>query len=319
VLRELGPPEVLTYETLATPVPGPNDVLIDVDAVSVEGGDLLARTVIPLPRTPHVIGYAASGTVAALGTNVTSVAVGQRVVGFSFSGAYATRFCVPEFHTYPVPDALDLRVAPTLIATFVTAEVALFEAGALKAGQTVFVHGGAGGVGLAAIQLAKAAQATVIATARGTARAERLREFGADHAIAYDELDYADVVRSATAGEGVDLIVDLVGGDAAATSRLISTARDRGRLAVVGAASRTAPSVGFWDLVRKRLTVVGVASGADLHLPRGREMVARHFASAAAGRVRMPIEREFPLALAADAHRYIETNRPFGRVILRAK
>lgn len=316
VIRELGPAEVLTYEDAPDPVCGPDDVLIRVEAISVEGGDILNRTIIPPPSALHIIGYQAAGTVETIGGNVSGIRVGQRVVGFSFFGSYAEKFCVRAHHLFPIPDGLDIRVAATVPVPFGTADDALFEFGRLRAGETVFIQGGAGGVGLAAIQLSKAAGATVIATARGAARAARLKDYGADHGIAYDEVDFVDEVLRLTDGKGADLVVDMAGGNAEAISRLIKTAAYRGRLSVVGAASGEPPSISFWDIIHKNLTVYGILFGAEIHTPRAHEMLGRHLEGAAAGRLTMPIAQEFPLAQAVNAHRYIETSRPFGRVLL---
>lgn len=315
VIHVQGGPEVLCYEDMPDPVPGPDDVVIDVEAVSIEGGDLLNRSILPVAKFPHVIGYQAGGRIAAMGARVAGLQVGQRAVGFGFFGSHAEKFCVPAHHAFPVPDGLDMKVAATLPVTFGTADESLFEAGRLAAGETVFVQGGSGGVGLAAIQLAKAAGARVIATCSGKVR-HRLREFGCDHAIAYDEADFAAEVLRLTDGKGADLVVDLVGGNAPAVSKLISTVAYRGRLSVVGLASGEAPSVAFWDIVPKNMTVRGVLFGLEMHTPRAHAMLARHMASAAVGRLDMPVDREFPLSQAADAHRYIESRRPLGRVLL---
>lgn len=315
VIHQQGGPEVLRYEDLPDPVPGPDDVVIDVEAISIEGGDLLNRSILPVAKFPHVIGYQAGGRISAMGARVVGLEAGQRVVGFGFSGSHAEKFCVRVHHVFPVPDGLDMKVAATMPVTFGTADEALFEAGQLKSGGTVFVQGGSGGVGLAALQLAKAAGATVIATCSGKVR-HRLHEFGCDHAIAYDETDFAAEVLRLTDGRGVDLVVDLVGGNAQAVSKLVSTVAYKGRLSVVGLASGEAPVVAFWDIVPKNMTVRGVLFGLEMHTPRAHALLARHMATAAAGRFTMPIDREFPLAEAADAHRHIETRRPLGRVLL---
>lgn len=316
VIHAQGGPEVLRYEDLPDPAPGPGEVVIRTEAISIEGGDLLNRSVLPQTSFPHVVGYQAVGTVVAAGEGVSRVAVGDRVAGFNFVGSHAEKFVVPDATAFLVPAGLDPKLAATIPVTFGTADDALFGFGRLQAGETVLIQGGAGGVGLAAIQLAKAAGATVLATARGKARAERLREFGADHGIAYDETDFAAEVLRLTGGKGADLVVDLAGGGAAAMTKLLSAVAYRGRLSVVGLSSGEAPSIGFWDIVVKNMTVFGVLFGAEMGSPRGQEIVERHLAGAAAGRLRMPIEREFPLAEAAAAHRYIEENRPFGRVLL---
>ncbi|UVO51995.1 zinc-binding dehydrogenase [Sphingomonas sp. SUN019] len=316
VIHEQGAPEVLQYQDMPDPVAGPDDVVIDVEAISLEGGDLLNRSILPVETFPHIVGYGAAGRIAAVGAKVTQLKVGDRVAAFNFAGSHAEKFLAPAATAFVVPNGLDIGIAATMPVAFGTADEALFEAGGLKAGETVFIQGGAGGVGIAAIQLAKAAGATVIATAPSSVDPARLQALGCDHVITYDRTDYAAEVLRLTEGRGADLVVDLVGGDAAAVSKLISTVAYKGRLSVVGLASGSAPSVAFWDIVPKNMTVRGVLFGIEMGTPRGRSMIEELFARAATGELTMPIERSFPLAEAAAAHRFVEENRPLGRVLL---
>lgn len=315
VIHQQGGPEVLRYEDMPDPAPGAGNVVIEVEAISLEGGDLLNRSILPVASFPHIIGYQAGGRISAMGADVKGLEMGQRVVGFGFFGSHAEKFCVPDHHAFAVPDDLDMKQACTIPVTFGTADEALFSAGGLKGNETVFIQGGGGGVGLAAIQLAKAAGATVIATALSKC-CDDLRALGCDHPIAYDQQDYAEEIARITDGKGVDLVVDLVGGDSAAVSKLISTVAYKGRLSVVGLASGQAPTVAFWDIVPKNMSVHGVLFGLEMHTPRAHEMLSRHFATAAEGRFRMPIAAEFPLSEAAAGHRFVEENRPTGRALL---
>jgi NADPH:quinone reductase-like Zn-dependent oxidoreductase len=315
VIHGHGSPEVLVYENVPEPQVGPDEVLIAVEVISVEGGDLLNRTMIGAEDFPRVIGYSVAGTIERIGDAVTGLALGQKVCAFNYSGAYAEKFRTVPAYVFPIPDGLDAASAVAIPTTFGTAGEALFEFGQLHGGETVFIHGGAGGVGLAAMQLARAAGARVLATARGGARAARLVDYGAGHGIAYDEVDFAEEVLRLTEGQGADLIIDLAGGDAEAVARLLRCARHRGRLGVIGAASGQPPSIGFWDLVMKSLTVFGLAT--EIGNPRLRDAIAGYLDKVLAGEFVMPIDREFALADAAAAHRYIETQRPFGRVLLR--
>jgi NADPH2:quinone reductase len=315
VIHAQGGPEVLSYEDVDDPVAGPDDVIVAVEAISLEGGDLLHRKSLAVESFPHIVGYQAGGTIIETGANVTDLAVGQRVAAFNFAGSHAEKFCVPAHYAFPVPDALDMRVAATMPVTFGTAGWALFEAGGLKRGETLFVRGGTGGVGIAAIQLAKAAVATVIATA-GSRSADRLRDFGCDHAVAYDTVDFAEEVLRLTGGKGAELVMDVVGGSTAEVSRLVSTVAYGGRLAVVGLSGGEAPSVSFWDIAPKNMSVHGVLFGLEMHSQTAHDMMDRYFAKAAAGALTMPIAREFRLSQAADAHRHAEQEKPFGRVLI---
>jgi len=314
VIDENGPPSVLHYRDFADPVPGPDDILIRVEVISLEGGDLLNRRMLPPAAFPHVVGYQAGGTVVAVGSGVTRIRVGQRVAGFAFAGSHAELFRVAEHHAFVLPDGLDMKLGVTMPVTFGTADDALFEFGRLQAGETVLIQGGAGGVGLAAIQLAKAAGARVVATARGRARADRLKDYGADHAIAYDSQDIVAETMRLTAGRGADLAVDMAGGQGVTT--LMQALAYRGRLSVVGASSGDLPSFGFFDIIGKSLTVYGILFGLEMHTPRAHAFMARHFQAAAEGRLRMPVDRVFALSQAREAHDYAESGHPFGRVLL---
>ena len=315
IIHEQGGPEVLSYEDVDDPSPAPDEVVIDVEAISLEGGDLLNRSILPVATFPNIIGYAAAGRVEELGADVTGLEKGQRVAAFNFSGSHAEKFCVAAHYVFPVPDDLELGLAATIPVSFGTAGWALFEAGNLKKGETVFIQGASGGVGIAAAQLAKAAGATVIGTGRA-ASCDAMREHGVDHAIGYDEQDFAEEVAAITDGNGVDLAVDMVGGDVAMVSKLLSTIAYRGRLSVVGLSSGEAPSVAFWDIVPKNMTVHGVLFGAEMHSPAAHAMMDDYFARAVSGELSMPIDRSFPLSEAAEAHRYVEANHPVGRVVL---
>src|SRR4029450_2078356 len=162
VIYETGPPEVLRYEDLPDPECPDGFVVVDAEAISIEGGDLLARAAGQLPTVPHVVGYLSAGTVSEVGPGVEGRAVSDRVVALNTAGSHAARRAVPALMTWPIPADLDAARAACVPVAFGTAYECLFTAGGLSEGQTVLVHAGAGGVGMAAIQLAKQAGATVI-------------------------------------------------------------------------------------------------------------------------------------------------------------
>jgi NADPH2:quinone reductase len=155
VIYENGSPDVLRYEDVPDPECRDGRVLIDVEAISIEGGDLLARAGSPPPSAPHIVGYLAAGTIIEVGAGVKDHAVGDRIVTLNPAGSHASKRTVPATSTWPIPDGLDAASAACVPVAFGTAEECLFTAGDLQAGQTALIHAGAGGVGMAAIQLAK--------------------------------------------------------------------------------------------------------------------------------------------------------------------
>ena len=231
-----GPPSVLKYENVGDPVCGPKDVLIRVAAISIEGGDTLARFREALVTRPHVVGYQAAGEIIELGVEVTDLRLGQRVATVNNFGSHAELRAVPARNAWPIPDGFDLRQAAVIPITFGTAADCLFEFGRLKSGETVLVQAGASGVGVAAIQLAKRAGATVFATASSDTRLARLKPLGVDHGINYVTEDVVQAVMRLTGKKGADLVVDPVGGSVLQSSVL--AAGYRGRISLVGAAAR---------------------------------------------------------------------------------
>ena len=212
VYYETGPPDVFRYEEIPDPECFPGAVVVQVEAISIEGGDTLNRLGGDMPAVPHVVGYQCAGTIIEVGEGVTDRHVGQRVVANSFWGSHAERFVTLSLLTWPIPEGGDIVACACVPVAFGTASDCLFEFGRLQAGETVLIQAGAGGVGTAAIQLAKRAGATVLATASSVERLERLTELGMDHGIDYSEDGWVDRVRELSGGWGVDLVVDPVGG-----------------------------------------------------------------------------------------------------------
>jgi NADPH2:quinone reductase len=314
VIHQPGGPEVLTYDNVPDPVPGDGEVLIDVAAVSIEGGDLGIRRAAPGDMLPLVPGFSAAGTVVAVGGDVTGVREGDRVATFNYTGSHAAQRVVPAHYVYPVPEAVSLEQASTLPVAFGTADEALFTAGLLEPGATVLVRGATGGVGVAAVELAHRAGATVIATASGAEAAGKLLDLGADQVVRYREEDLVARVREFTAGEGVDLLLELVGGPE--FPGVLDTLAPGGRVVGVGAASGTPAQLSLQDLGARQVTATGVFFGGVMHLPRVHDMIARRFGEMASGEITMPVAREFALSEVVAAHRYAEAGHPFGRVLL---
>jgi NADPH:quinone reductase len=316
VIYENGGPDVLRYEEVPDPECPDGWVLIDVEAISIEGGDLLARAGSPPPSVPHIVGYLAAGTVLEVGAGVEDRRVGDRVVSLNAVGSHASRRAVPPMATWPIPDGVDAASAACVPVALGTAQECLFTAGNLQAGQTALIHAGAGGVGMAAIQLAKHAGATVLSTASSNEKLDRLKEFGLDHGINYASEDFVERTRELTGGRGADVIVDSVGGKNLVDS--IGALAYRGTLVSVGVAGRAGSTIEARDLWAQNQTLRGVFLGGALltEYPRVHAMIAEMFDRVASGEVRVEIARTFPLADAAAAHAYIETRQAFGRVVL---
>jgi NADPH:quinone reductase len=316
VIYENGGPDVLRYEDVPDPECPEGCVLIDVEAISIEGGDLLHRAGSPPPSVPHAVGYVAAGTIAEVGAGVEDRAVGDRVVTLSAAGSHASKRVVPAMSTWPIPDGLDAARAAGVPVAVGTAQECLFTAGHLEAGQTALIQAGAGGVGIAAIQLAKQAGATVLATSSSDEKLERLKEFGLDHGINYASESFAERARELTDGRGVDLILDSVGGQTLVDG--IAALAYRGTLVSVGIAGRAGSNVEARALWEKNNTLRGVFLAASLmnEYPRAHAMIGELLERVARGEIQVVIDRTFPLSEAAAAHAYIESRQAFGRVVM---
>jgi NADPH2:quinone reductase len=314
VYYQTGPPDVFRYEDVPDPGCGPGSVLIEVQAISIEGGDVGNRARGALASEPHIVGYQCAGTVREAGEHVTEVSAGQRVVAVMPFGSHAEMVAVPWSSTWVIPNGLSTEEAACVPIAFGTADVCLFEFGRLQEGETVLIQGGAGGVGLAAIQLAKRAGATTIATASSEAKLARLREeFGLDHGIDYTQVELVEEARRITNGRGVDLAVDPVGSTLLGS---IESLAYRGRCVTVGDMARGRRPLDPAVLMPQNLTLTGVFLGAELMLGDGHALVGRLLDDVARGELRVVIDRTFPLSDAAAAHAYIEARKAFGRVLL---
>jgi NADPH2:quinone reductase len=314
VYYENGDPSVLKYEDAPDPACHPKGVVIRVAAVSIEGGDTLNRWGGPLVTTPHIVGYQASGEIVEVGSEVTNLKVGQNVATCGAFGSHAELRAVPARSCWVLPDGFDVTLGAPIPVTFGTADDCLFEFGRLKAGETVLVQAGASGVGVAAIQLAKRAGATVLATASSDERLEALKPLGLDHGINYKTADVVESVMKLTGGKGVNLVVDSVGG-ATLQGSILSLAY-RGRVSMVGAAAREPMKVDVSTLMGGNRSLSGVFLGAEIGTDRVYNNIQRLIDEAARGELKIVIDRTFPLSEAAAAHAYIESRKAVGRVLL---
>ena len=309
-----GSPGVLKYVDVPEPVTGSDDILISVEAISIEGGDLINRRSTPPPLPSWIVGYAAAGTVVAVGSKVRSRTVGDRVAAFHKQGSHAERWAVPAERTWLIPDGVGMAEAAALPISFGTAHHCLFTRGMLRQGETVLIQAAAGGVGLAAVQLASQAGATVIAVVSGTQRRVRLRELGADYVVDRTKDNIVDSVRQYTHGTGVDLVIDPVGTTLPVS---LSALAPEGRLVFVGNAGGGSLTVDLWPAMQSNQTLMGVFMGPLFARHGVRTSVDEMLQAVAAGRVTVVIDRIFPLANAAAAHEFAETAKPLGRIVMK--
>lgn len=309
-----GDPEVLRYVDVPDPVCPDDGLVIRVKAVSVEGGDTINRATQAPPHTAYVVGYAAAGEVVEVGRDVRGFHVGQAVTTMGMDGSHAELRAVSAKTTWLLPEGLDSGVAAAIPIAFGTAHQCLHAAGKLSRGETVLVQGGAGGVGIAMIQLAKLGGGRVIATVSGKERTDRLMRLGLDAAIDHRTEDVAETARHLTGGSGVDLAVDPVGGSTLASS--IASLKPHGRLVFVGNAGGGELTLDLWPAMMANLSLTGVFMGTEFEKGSVYRNVADLLAQAAQGEIEVIIDKRFALAEAVQAHRYIAENQVFGRVLL---
>ena len=314
-----GGPEVLRAVTRPVPVAGHGEVLIRVAAAGVNRPDVMQRagSYPPPPGASDLPGLEVAGTVVRAGAGVAGPAPGEAVCALTTGGGYA-EFCVaPADQTLPIPAGLDAVQAAALPETYFTVWTNLFERGRLDGGESVLVHGGSSGIGTTAIQLADAFGARVFATAGSPEKCRACESLGAERAIDYRSEDFLAVVKDATAGRGVDVILDMVGGDY--LNRNLAALADDGRLVIIAFLGGSMAEVDLMPILRRRLTVTGSALR-----PRTVERKSQIAAALRAhvwpllesGRVRPVIHRTFPLTSAAEAHALMEAGRHVGKIVL---
>lgn len=317
-ITQPGGPEVLQPATRPCPRPAAGEVVIKVAAAGVNRPDLLQRqgAYPPPPGASDLPGLEVSGTIAAVGDGV-STPVGTKVCALVAGGGYAEYVSVDARHCLPIPRGFDLIQAASLPETFFTVWHNVFERGALKAGETLLVHGGAGGIGTTAIQLAKALGSKVFATAGGAAKAQACRELGADRAIDYTGEDFVEVIKAEAPKKGVDVILDMVGGDY--LPRNIKALAADGRLVSIAFLKGSSAEVNFMPVMLKRLTLTGStlrpqSNDAKARMAKG--LLEKVWPQIEAGRIRSVVHASFPLAQAAEAHRLMEANTHIGKIVL---
>lgn len=319
VYYENGGPEVLRYEEVPEPACPTDGVLVDVEVISVEGGDTIHRARTPLTDRPHIVGYQCAGTVREVGPKVVSRKVGDRVVALAANGSHAEVMAAKETSTWAVPAGVDLTAVACVPVAFGTAHEALFAFGQLTKGQRVLVHAGAGGVGLAAIQLAKAAGAEVLTTASSDEKLERLRDFGATHLINYKTGSFDEAITRAIGRDAVDLVIDTVGG--ATLQESVKCLRYRGRIVSLGVAARDFSPFNPLSLWGKNASLIGMSllSSRQNEPARTYGPIAECIARVISGELRVVVAHEYALADAAKAHAHSEERSVFGRIVMRPR
>lgn len=318
-LNGKGGPEVLQPQSMPVPTPGHGQILVRVAAAGVNRPDVQQRMGAYPPPQGHspLPGLEIAGDVAAVGPGVARWKVGDQVCALVNGGGYA-EYCIAEdVQALPIPKGIAMAEAGGIPETAFTVWNNVFERGALEAGDWFLVHGGTSGIGTTAIQLAKAFGARVIATAGSTDKCQVCRDLGADHAINYNTQDFVAAIKDATGGHGIDVTLDMVGGDY--TERNIAAAAEDGRIVQIATLAGPMTTFTLPRLMMKRLTL----TGSTLR-PRTRDIKAR-FARAlekqvwplyASGRVKVIMDSTFPLAQASDAHRRMETSQHVGKIVL---
>jgi len=321
VIREPGGPEVMELRDVPTPEPSRGEVRVRIHASAVNRADLLQRLgMYPAPpgSPSDIPGIEIAGEVDTLGENVTEWKPGDRVFGIVGGGGYAEYIALPARTLARIPDGMSFADAGAVPEAFLTAWDGMVDQGGLAAGETVLIHAVGSGVGTAAVQIARAIGARSIGTARTSGKLDRARELGLDEGIVVDGAgSFADEVRRRTGGHGVDVVVELVGGSYVAQDLACIAAK--GRIVVIGMMGGSRVDFDLGLLMRKRVEVRGTMLRSR---PLEEKILAalaldRHLAPLfARGALKPIVDRVLPLASAAEAHRAMQSNETFGKVVL---
>lgn len=306
-----------TLVDIPQPQPAADEILVKVTATALNRADLMqvAGNYPPPPGSPDTLGLELAGTVAEVGADVTAFTAGQRVMALVGGGGYADYAVVPAAHTLPVPDNLTDVEAGALMEAFLTAYTNMFDLGRLAAGETVLIHAGASGVGLAAMQMAKAIGAIVIVTASAP-KHDMCREHGADMCIDYKTQNFAEVIEQQHPA-GVDLVLEMVG--APYWNDNVRVLNKWGRLVFIGLMGGAKAEVSFRDIMAKRLSVMG-STLRDRTFERKSDLIARFGEWAlpkfAEGALKPTVWRALPLEQVAEAHDFMRNSANAGKIVL---
>lgn len=318
-LAGFGGPEMLTPAVVSAPRPKAGEVLIKVAAAGVNRPDVVQREgrYPPPPGASEILGLEIAGNVIACGPGAAGFREGDAVCALVAGGGYAEYCNAPAGQVLPLPHGFDMIQAAALPETFFTVWSNVFDRAALQPGESLLVHGGTSGIGTTAIMLAKAFGATVYATAGSERKCDLARELGADRAINYRTEDFAEVIKDETAGRGVDVILDMVGGDY--TNRNIRSLAEEGRLVQIAFLKGPQVEVNLLPVMTKRLTITGStlrARDVAFKSAIASGLRAKVWPLLEAGKIRPVIDSTFPLNRAADAHERIGSGEHMGKIVL---
>ncbi|WP_024275506.1 NAD(P)H-quinone oxidoreductase [Hyphomicrobium sp. 802] len=319
VINGAGGPEVLTMTELPLPEVKAGEVLIKVAAAGVNRPDVLQRQGnYPAPKGHSELpGLEVSGTIVALGEGAKRFTIGDAVMALVPGGGYAEYAAVSELACIAKPDAISFIEAAAIPETFFTVWHNVFQRGQLEAGEKFLVHGGSGGIGVTAVQLAKAFGATVFTTVGSDEKCEEVRKLGADVAINYRTQDFAQVIKTETAGKGVNVILDMVGGDY--IEKNIRSLADDGRLVNIAFQRGSTATVDFMRVMLKRLTLTGSTLRIRSNEVKGdiaSAIAEKVVPLIASGKIKIPLDSTYPLADAAEAHKRIDSGAHIGKIVL---
>ncbi len=317
-IKSPGGPDVLVPQERPVPTPGAGEILVKVAAAGVNRPDVMQRQGLypPPPGAPDIPGLEIAGEVAALGPGAQRWKVGDRVMALVVGGGYAEYCVAHESHALPV-DGLSMVEAGAVPETFFTVWHNVFERGALKAGETLLVHGGTSGIGTTAIMLGKAFGARVIVTAGSDEKCEACRKLGADVAVNYRSEDFVKAAKDATGGKGADVILDMVGGSY--IERNYEAAAVEGRIVQIAFLEGPAAQVNFLRLMLKRLHHTGStlrARSVPDKAAIAQALAAKVLPLLEAGKIKPLVYKTFPLREAASAHALMESSTHIGKIVL---
>ena len=315
-----GGPEVLAWSEVPDPEPQPGEIVLDVAASAVNRADLLQRQghYRPPPGAPAVLGLECSGTVSAVGSRVTGWEIGQEACALLSGGGYAEKVAVPAGHVLPVPRGVDLVTAAGLPEVMCTVWSNVFMTAGLRPDEVLLVHGGAGGVGTAAVQLGRVVGATVAVTAGTTEKLDLCRSLGASVLVNYNEDDFVTAVLQATDRHGADVVLDTMG--AAYLARNVSVLAANGRLVVIGLQGGREASLDLSALMAKRAALIATTLRARPAEEKATIVAAvrEHvWPLLESGEIRPVVDRIVPMSAVAEAHRIVGAGEHMGKVLLR--